>query len=773
MVRVTPRRRRATAGVRESSTVTLFRSGEELSLPDLARTQGLASDTFTVVDVIRGGMGVCAKVRQGQGPSFAVKALPTGERKSAEFERFLLELQTWLKLSVCDGIVEALCVFGYEGTPVVCSRWMSGGNLRPHLAEKDPEHFYRTIVRIAGALEWASREHGILHRDLKPENILIDDLHRAAVSDWGIAGARGEDMGASAGGGTMVIYGTAAYASPEQLLGGVPLDVRSDIYGLACVMYEWETGRVPFTGDWHEIRAAKIRNDPPRLASGIFRRSVFGADEIIMRGLERERHGRYPDWKSFITDVLNAAQRRELKVGRFVPKMRYQASEVRSEVLRARVEKGSVVTGRGEGRSSVDVRGAKKELDEALRLAGKEDWPGAVEILSRVVLPSVVRERPDDLLQQTSAVTLARGLLRLGRPAEAVAALDPLSAATEKPSDMFAVLAEAQLELGNAGLAERAARTGLLLHKTDASLLDLLLAAQSAQGLVSDAVATARLRLAGKRDSATLLEVAERLLRHAEAVPETRLPEAFANVHEALALASEARNLAPKDARARITRARALQALERWADAKAELAPVPDRAEASLRRAAAEAGARGLLRLREYAGCLALCNTALAAFSDSASLARTRALAFAEGFILGVETGGRRVVDDAAMSFFEKAVVDPALRETEDFVTLARYREWTGRAEEGVRVLRDGRAAFPKSWEIAVALSRLLERRGEFEESLEFAQEAVKIAPFRPEAWRALADVKSVLGPKAESDEARQKAAQADRRLRELRSKPA
>ncbi len=749
--------------------MTLFRSGEELSLPDLARAQGLTSDTFTVVDVIRGGMGVCAKVRQGQGPAFAVKALPAGGKQGEAFERFLVELQTWLKLSVCDGIVEALCVFTYKDTPVVCSRWMAGGNLRPHMTDKDPELFYRTIVRIAGALDWAQREHGILHLDLKPENLLIDDLNRAAVSDWGIAGSR-DDADSGGTDGTMVIYGTAAYASPEQLLGGVPLDVRSDIYSLACLMYEWETGRVPFTGDWHEIRGAKIRTEAPRLASGMFRRSTFGADDIIMRGLERERHGRYPDWKSFTTDVLNASQRRELKIGRFIPKMRYQASEVRGEVLRARVATGAVVTGRGG--PAVDVRGAKRELDEAIRLAEKEDWAGAVAVLSRVVLPSVVRELPDDPLQQTSAITLARGLLKLDRPAEAVAALDALSAATDKPSDMFALLADAHLRLGNASLAERAARTGLLLHKTDAGLLDLLLAAQGAQGLSSDAVATARQRIAGRRDAGTLVDAAEQLLRHAATVPEGRLPEHFTDVHEALALATEARGLAPKDARARVLTARALQALERWADAKAELGGLSDAGGPGLKREAAEAGARCLLRLTEYASCLALCNKALAAFPESASLARTRALAFAEGFVLGVETGGRRVVDDATMGFFARAVADPAVCEPGDFVTLARYREWTGRAEEAVSVLREGKAVFPKSWEIGVALARLLERRGEFEDSLEVALETTRAAPFRPEAWRALAAVKGVLGPKAEADEARQKGAQAEKRLRALRTKP-
>jgi tetratricopeptide (TPR) repeat protein len=745
----------------------LFRSGEELSLPELARAQGLGSDTFTVVDIIHGGMGVCAKVRQGQGPSYAVKALPAGGKQGEAFERFLVELQTWLKLSVCDGIVEALCVFSYKGTPVVCSRWMSGGNLRPHMGEKDTETFYRSVVRIAGSLEWAYREHGILHRDLKPENILIDDLGRAAISDWGIAGSRGDDEAPKDG--PMVIYGTAAYASPEQLLGGVPLDMRSDIYSLCCVMYEWETGRVPFTGDWHEIRGAKIRNEPPRLASGMFRRSTFGADDIIMRGLERERHGRYPDWKSFTTDVLNASLRRELKIGRFVPKMRYQASEVRSDVLRAKVAKGAVVTGRGGG-GGVDVRGARKELDEALHFVEREDFTGAVEILSRLVLPALVREHPDDPLQQTSTIALAKSLLKLDRPQEAVTALDALAAATDKPAEMFALLADAHLKLGNASLAERAARTGLLLHKTDGALLDLLLAAQGAQGLSSDAVATARQRLAGRRDAGTLLDAAEQLLRHAATVPETRLPEQFAELHEALALAGEARALAPKDMRPRVLRARVLQRLDRWGDARTELAGLPEGGEAAWRREAAEAEARGLLRLKEFAGCLAHCNTSLGAFPDSTSLARTRALAFAEGFVLGVETGGRRVVDDAAMSFFERAVADPALREAGDFTTLGRYREWTGRADEAVALLRQGRDAFPRSWEIGVALSRLLERRGDFEDSLEIALETTRLAPFRPEAWRALAAVKGVLGPRAEADEARQKGAQAEKRLRELRA---
>ncbi|HSB62960.1 MAG TPA: protein kinase [Thermoanaerobaculia bacterium] len=751
-----------------------FRPGEELSLPALARTQGFDSDVFTVVDVIRGGMGVCARVRQTpSGPSFALKALSRGAHSKEDFERFLAELQIWLTLSVCDGIVEALCVFPLEKMPVVCSRWMAGGSLRSQMPSRDPELFYRSIVRIAGALDWAAVEHHIVHRDLKPENILLDEVGRAAVSDWGISTPLGEGELESTPGGGRVIFGTAAYASPEQLLGGVPLDLRSDIYSLGCLMYEWETGQTPFQGSWHAIREAKIRGEPPRMASGLFRKTSFGAEDVIMRCLQRERHDRYPDWKAFVNILSMAAARRGITVTPFVPKMRYQASARGAGVLRARVAGGAVVTGRGvEGRASVDVRGAARDLDEAKKLAGKGNWKAAVELLSRIVLPSVVRELPDDPLQQTAVLTLARGLLELGRGAEAVTALDALSGAVEKPADLFIFMARAQLSLGQAALAERAARAGLGVHEGNPKLLECLLEAQRAQGLFSDAIATARQRLAVTRDAAALSTVAEQLVEHAARVSEARLPDGFSSLHEAVSLLSEARELAPHDPSWRLSLAHAFAALERWPEARVILEGITEAPDVHRAQEGAELLAKCLLSLREYAACLAQCNRSLALFPDSVALSRHRALAFAEGFVLGVETEGRRVVDDAAMSFFEKIIADAAHCEPVDFLTLARYREWTGRADEGVALLARGRKAFPESWEIATAQARHLERRGAFEDALAAAQEAVRLAPFRPESWSALAAIRGILGPKEEANDARRKAGQAEGRLRSLRTNP-
>ncbi|MGZ6971606.1 MAG: protein kinase domain-containing protein, partial [Thermoanaerobaculia bacterium] len=609
-----------------------FRPGDELSLPVLARTQGFESDVFTVVDVIQGGMGVCARVRQTpSGPSFALKALPRGSK--ADVERILLELQVWLTLSVSDGIVEALCVFPYDKVPVVCSRWMAGGSLRPQMSSRDPEFFYWTLMRIAGALEWAYVEHRIVHRDLKPENILLDEKGRAAVSDWGISGPLG--------------LGTATYASPEQLLSGAPLDLRSDIYSLGCLMYEWETGRKPFSGTWHEIRRAKIGGEPPKVTGKLFRRTSFGAEDVIRSCLQRERHARHPDWKVFAADLTRAAARRGITVTPFTPKMRYQAAVRGTGVPRARVADAAIVTGRGsEGRAAVDVRGASRDLEEAKKLAGAGDWKAAVHLLSRVVLPSVVREFPDDPLQQAVILMFARGLLKLGRAGEAVTVLETLSGATEKPAQLYTCLAEAHLALRHAHLAEHVARAGLTVHKGNNTLLELLIEAQQALGRVSDAVATSRQRLGLSRDGTSLVAAGEQLVEYAASLSEARLPESFRSLHEAVALLSEARERAPHDPAWRLPLARALTALERWQEARVILEDTTDARNPRRAREAAELLGQCLLRLREYAACLAQCNRSLALYPDAIPFERGRALAFAEGFVLGVEKDGVRVADD-------------------------------------------------------------------------------------------------------------------------------
>jgi len=57
-----------------------------------------------------------------------------------------------------------------------------------------------------------------------------------------------------------------------------------------------------------------------------------------------------------------------------------------------------------------------------------------------------------------------------------------------------------------------------------------------------------------------------------------------------------------------------------------------------------------------------------------------------------------------------------------------------------------------------VALARTLEREGHFDRALAAAEEATRAGPYRAEAWRALAAIRSTLGWKAEEEAARRRA---------------
>jgi non-specific serine/threonine protein kinase len=148
--------------------------------------------------------------------------------------------------------------------------YIEGESLRKRLTREGQlpvDEALRLAREVSSALNHA-HQHGLVHRDIKPENILLAE-GIALVSDFGIAhttAAADADRTqlATAPGG---ILGTPTYMSPEQAC-GEPVGPASDIYSLACVVFEMLTGRPPFeaTSSGSVIRM-HLTAEPPRIDS--------------------------------------------------------------------------------------------------------------------------------------------------------------------------------------------------------------------------------------------------------------------------------------------------------------------------------------------------------------------------------------------------------------------------------------------------------------------------------------------------------------------------
>jgi eukaryotic-like serine/threonine-protein kinase len=125
--------------------------------------------------------------------------------------------------------------------------YIRGESLRARLDREKPMPIGEAVAitrQVAAALEFA-HGHGVVHRDVKPENILLHE-GVAVVADFGIALALHSVSGGRLTG-AGIMLGTPLYMSPEQSL-GEPLDARSDVYSLACVLYEMLVGQAPHAG---------------------------------------------------------------------------------------------------------------------------------------------------------------------------------------------------------------------------------------------------------------------------------------------------------------------------------------------------------------------------------------------------------------------------------------------------------------------------------------------------------------------------------------------
>jgi eukaryotic-like serine/threonine-protein kinase len=266
------------------------------------RLRAAVADRYRIEEEIgRGGMAAVYLAEDlKHGRKVAIKVLLPGGGQSYEPQRFLREIRIAARLShpqilpvhdsgECDGLL--YFVMPYAGCETLRDRLTREGQLPIDAA-------LRINRAVATALGYAHRHH-VIHRDIKPENILLQE-GEPVVADFGVATAM-----SAAGGDNVYItdrgfaVGTPAYMSPEQASGERDLDGRSDLYSLACVLYEMLSGQPPFAGSSPRATMARhaVETPPPIRA---LRPTIPLAIELaLQRALAKSPAERYPTMAEF------------------------------------------------------------------------------------------------------------------------------------------------------------------------------------------------------------------------------------------------------------------------------------------------------------------------------------------------------------------------------------------------------------------------------------------------------------------------------------------
>ncbi len=258
-----------------------------------------------------GGMGVVYEAQDlDLGRKVALKFLPPQlSRDQNALDRFLLEARTASALNhpnICTiYAVEKVQTEGGEAQSFIAMELLEGETLDRRLgAGALPlDRLLDWSIHLADALD-AAHAKGIIHRDIKPANVFITPRGQVKVLDFGLAKLARPEIEMETIGATQdspaplhltspgSTVGTIAYMSPEQAR-GEELDTRTDLFSLGVVIYQMATGRFPFSGATSAVVFHAILELDPVPVLQLNSALPPKLEEIIEKGLEKDRDLRY------------------------------------------------------------------------------------------------------------------------------------------------------------------------------------------------------------------------------------------------------------------------------------------------------------------------------------------------------------------------------------------------------------------------------------------------------------------------------------------------
>ncbi len=252
----------------------------------------------------RGGMGLVYLARDAKlGRQVAIKVLRPDIASRMITARFWSEIRLTASLQHSH-ILPVLDTGCHDGVYYYITPYLAEGSLRKPLLEDGSvpaEQALGIALDVLEALDYA-HERKVVHCDIKPENILLSNGH-AILTDFGIARSM-KHVSVKA---YDESWGSPEYVSPEQASGGEHLDGRSDLYSLACVLYEMLAGSALFQGSSTQAIVAQHFTDPaPRLekAPSAVPKEVLA---VLRKALAVEPDERFPTAAMFALELAAAS----------------------------------------------------------------------------------------------------------------------------------------------------------------------------------------------------------------------------------------------------------------------------------------------------------------------------------------------------------------------------------------------------------------------------------------------------------------------------------